>query len=146
MSGIDDGHTQISGIPELVVFYIRGDEGIAACTVSIHQLTAAGTAAYADLANRFATISIAKTGATQGFLHLLQEGFQRLLFYETATQQAVFPSLCIGTLRIHHLHIRKTQYLCQGVVDAAGCQIQIGVGIDAGDAMLNEKECIFTVI
>ena len=78
MAGINQIQTQIIGIPELVVFHIGSDEGIAAGFHGIHNFGCAGTAAHGDLGNRFACIHIAKSFTAQGSFDSGQEVRKRL--------------------------------------------------------------------
>ena len=137
MTGVDDGHTQILCIPKLVVLHIGSDKGITAGQVCIHQLAAAGTAAYADLVNSLAAVGIPQTLTAQDRLYMGKEGFQRLLLRKTTPKQAIFPTFGIRAGGFYHFYILKTQNLRQGIVDTAGSAVQVGVGVDAGDAVLN---------
>ena len=92
MSRIDDGHAQIPGIPKLVVFHIGSDKGITTCQIGIHQFAAAGSAAYTDLGNGFAAISIAQPFTAQNSLYMGKESLQRLFCHITVSQKTVSPS------------------------------------------------------
>ena len=58
MPGIDEVQTAVPGVPELIVFYIGSDKGIAASSNGVHDLTGAGTTADRDLTDGLTSIHI----------------------------------------------------------------------------------------
>ena len=114
MTGINQIHADVIGIPELVVFDICCDKGITACGESFHHLISAGTAADGNLANRLASVYITHPIATQLFFYGGKEGFQRLLHYVAAAEQTV------TVHRVDDLDILQTQLYSQHIVDTAG--------------------------
>ena len=73
MAGIDQVHTKILRVPELVILDVGGDKGIAACEIRVHEFPRAGTAANGDFADRLAAIDIPQTIAAQYGFHMGKE-------------------------------------------------------------------------
>ena len=58
MAGIDEIHTKILGIPELIVLYICGDEGVAASLHCSPQFAGTCATAHSNLTDRLTAIYI----------------------------------------------------------------------------------------
>ena len=142
MAGINDGHFLIATIPEVIVFYVRGDEGVAACIHCVHEFRAAGTAAHSNLPHRLSAVHISQNRCAEDGLDLLHKLFQRLLRNFTAVEKSPLPSFRVYAAGKDYLYIFQTQQPGKLVVDTAGTFVQIGVGIDTGNAVFDQKQHI----
>ena len=86
VTGINQIDAKVVSIPELVVFYIGSDKGIAACIYSVPQFSGAGTATDCDFMDSLAAVNIAQAFTTQIFLNRREESFKGLLGYFAAAQ------------------------------------------------------------
>ena len=68
VAGVDEGDAQIAGVPELVVFDVGGDEGVAAGIIGVQQLRGAGAAADSDGMDGLSAGRIAQAPAAKGIL------------------------------------------------------------------------------
>ena len=128
MSGINQVQAQFPGIPKLVVFDIRSDKGIAARSQHIQHPAAAAAAAHGDFMDGPAAVHAAQTFTAEIFLHGGKEASQRLLGHIAAAHKSD------SIYGIDDLYIFKSQLSGQNIVDAAGGIVQIGVGVNVGDA------------
>ena len=137
MARIDEGQTQFLCVPEAVVLHIRGDEGIAARCGNLEHGAGAGTAAHCYLTDRLAAVNVAQALAAQAGLYRGQEGIQGLFLGIAHVDQTPGAALIIGSLGVHHFYIGKAKRFRQNGIDTAGGLVQVGVGIDVGDAVFN---------
>ena len=71
------------------------------------------------------------------FFHGGEKFGKRLLLSDAAAKQAVGAALGIGAFRGNDLDLLQTKGMGQYIVDTAGCQVQIGVGIDTGNTVFH---------
>ena len=139
MTGVDQIDAQILSVPELIVLHIRSDEGIASRLGSLGQLRSTGTAAHSHPPHRLPAVAVSQAGAVQVFLYPCQKSFQGLLLHPPGTEQAHWIAGWVGAGGKQNLHILQSQHPGQHIVYPARRHIQIGMSVDSGNPIGNQR-------
>ena len=106
------------GGAELIVFAVRGDEGVATGLRNLIQKFSAGATADGNLAYRLIASHKTQGGRAELVFHMGEEFVQGCGFHLAAAQQAVGATLIVCAFGVHHSNFRKAQGACQHIIDA----------------------------
>ena len=142
MSRIDQRDAKRNRVGKGVVLDVGGDKGVAAQLRHARKLPRAGAAAHGDGPDFPPAVGITQARTVQRLPDKARKVRGTLRRDASAPQQAVGPALRVRPLRVYDGNLRQPQSCGKTVVHAARCLVQIGVSIQGGNAVLDQKQQI----